>query len=202
MRHRPATPRPHRPGPTKVLASSLPPPRTNGPDRGPRPCIHPSQSRRVNGAPDTMSGIQRFCVRALGGGAHWDHAMNEHCTRHAGSGGRARRRRLRRRAAGPHRPHFDRYVDDGRLPGWLVARHARRAGRPPDVVRPARRRGRAAGRARHAVAHLLDDQADHVGGGDDALRGGRLRAEGPGQPRSSRRSRTCACTAAARPAAR
>ena len=35
---------------------------------------------------------------------------------------------------------------------------------------------------RHALPHLLDDEADHVGGGDDALRGGRLRAEGPGQP--------------------
>ena len=40
----------------------------------------------------------------------------------------------------------------------------------------------AAGRARHAVAHLLDDEADHLGRGDDAVRGGRLRAEGPGQP--------------------
>ena len=51
---------------------------------------------------------------------------------------------------------------------------------PIETLRPARRRGGPADRARHDLPHLLDDQADHVGGGADAVGGGRLRAEGPG----------------------
>ena len=74
-------------------------------------------------------------------------------------------------------------------------RRRRPAGRLADRRRPARRgrarvhvRARATveaglpGRARHALAHLLDDQADHLGGGDDAVRAGPLRAHRPGQP--------------------
>src|SRR5664279_784087 len=55
-------------------------------------------------------------------------------------------------------------------------------GQPPRAdralfdVRDAGRASRSAGRAGHAVPDLLDDQADHVGGGDDALRGRRVRA--------------------------
>ena len=71
--------------------------------------------------------------------------------------------------------------------------------RPSRDVRSARRGGRAAGRARHAVPHLLDDEAGHVGGGDDALRGGRVRAEGPGQPVHPVVRATPGCTAPGRP---
>ena len=78
--------------------------------------------------------------------------------------------------------HFDRYVDDGRLPGLPRGRRARRRDRPRRVGRPARPRVRRARRARHDLAHLLDDEADHDGRGDDALRGGRVRAHGPGRP--------------------
>src|SRR5262245_26795283 len=48
-------------------------------------------------------------------------------------------------------------------------------------LRPARHGGRAAGRDRHPVADLLDDQADHLGSGDDPLRGGGVRADRPGE---------------------
>ena len=66
----------------------------------------------------------------------------------------------------------------GRLPG-----HGEQARQACARVRlrRARPRGRSAGRDRHALAHLLDDQADHLGGGDDALRGGRAPAHRPGQ---------------------
>ena len=55
-----------------------------------------------------------------------------------------------------------------------------RPGGAPEPLRPRRRRGRPAGRRRHALAHLLDDQADHLGRGDDALRAGRAGADRPG----------------------
>ena len=65
--------------------------------------------------------------------------------------------------------HFARYVDDGRLPGWLltVSRH----GRLVHVSRYGLRGhgGGPAGRDRDAVADLLDDQAGHLGRGDDAV---------------------------------
>ena len=93
--------------------------------------------------------------------------------------------------------HFQRYVDDGKLPGFLavVARdgkvvHVARAGLRDVEARPA-------GRDRHALADLLDDQADHVGRGDAAVGGGRVRAQGPGRAVPSRASPTCACGAAA-----
>ena len=76
------------------------------------------------------------------------------------------------------REHFDRYVEDGRLPGYLVRSPATASPRTRRRRAP-RPRGRPAGRARHAVADLLDDQADHLGGGDDAVGGGALRAQGP-----------------------
>ncbi len=97
-----------------------------------------------------------------------------------------------RRAAAADRPAL-RPVRGRRPPAGLAGR-----GEPPGppgarvLVRVARHRSRAAGRAGHAVAHLLDDQARHLGRRDDALRGGRLRAQRPGQrvhPRLRRRSR-------------
>ena len=64
--------------------------------------------------------------------------------------------------------HFARYVDDGRLPGWLitVSRYGRLAyvssyGSSDIEARP--------GRDGHGVADLLDDQAGHLGGRDDAV---------------------------------
>ena len=91
-------------------------------------------------------------------------------------GGRVRPERL-----GASTATSRRYVDDGRLPGWLVARQ------------PARARSRICRRTASATwrpgcrssptrfPHLLDDQADHLGRRDDALRGGRVRAHRPGQ---------------------
>ena len=83
----------------------------------------------------------------------------------------ARLERLDRRLA--------RWVDDGQLPGFLVT--VARRGQPGArrAVRPPGRRERPAGRGRHPLAHLLDDQAGHLGRGDDAVRGGRLRAQRP-----------------------
>ena len=48
-------------------------------------------------------------------------------------------------------------------------------------LRAARPRGRSAGRDRHPLAHLLHDQADHLGRRHDAVRGGRAAADRPGQ---------------------
>ena len=65
--------------------------------------------------------------------------------------------------------HFACYVDDGRLPGWLitVSRHGRLAyvsSYGSSDVEAGR-----AGRDGHGVAAVLDDQADHLGGGDDPV---------------------------------
>ena len=61
--------------------------------------------------------------------------------------------------------HFAQYVDDGRLAGWQIA-----VARRGEVVHASTyghrdREAGPAGRARHAVAHLLDDQAADLGGG-------------------------------------
>ena len=76
--------------------------------------------------------------------------------------------------------HFRRYVDDGRLAGWTIA--VTRRGRVAHLSHHGlrRRRGRPPGRRRHPVAHLLDDQAGHLGRRADALRAGRARAHRPG----------------------
>ena len=74
-----------------------------------------------------------------------------------------------------------RYVDDGRLAGWhaVVSRrgqvvHSSTYGqRDIEAGLPFERR--------HRRADVLHEQADHVGGGDDAARGGRLLAEGSDQ---------------------
>ena len=78
--------------------------------------------------------------------------------------------------------HFQSYVDDGRLAGWLVA---------------VARRGRVAYLATYGtrdieaglpvevdtlVPDLLDDQTHYLGRGDDALRGGCIRAHRPREP--------------------
>ena len=94
--------------------------------------------------------------------------------------------------------HFTRYVDDGRLPGWLVAC-------APGAHRPrrggaARRRGRRPVERGHALAHLLDDQADHLGRGDDAVG---ARAASSSRTRSAAgcpRSPSRGCTSRARSA--
>ena len=97
-----------------------------------------------------------------------------------------------------HRPPLSAATSTtGKLPGFLavIARdgqvvHVAKGGlRDVEAGLPVERR--------HAVAHLLDDQADHVGRGDDAVGGGRVRAQGPGRERSSRRSPTRACGRAA-----
>ena len=82
--------------------------------------------------------------------------------------------------------HFARYVDDGRLAGWqlVVSRGGEVAHATTYGVRDLET-GRA-GRAGHAVAHLLDDQADHVGRRDDAVGGGPLRADRRDQPVAAR----------------
>ena len=53
------------------------------------------------------------------------------------------------------------------------------AGGPPEPLRAARPRAVAARRGGHHLAAGVDDQADHLGGGHDALRGRRVRAQGP-----------------------
>ena len=78
--------------------------------------------------------------------------------------------------------HFARYVDEGQLPGWLIVVTRRGRVAHLSTVRARRRRGRAAGRGRHPVAHLLDDQAGHLRRGDDALRRGRLRPDRSDRP--------------------
>ena len=77
--------------------------------------------------------------------------------------------------------YLDGFVDAaGASTGSLLV--ITRGGRIAHVSQRGQRdaRGRPAGRARHDLAHLLDDQADHLGRGDDALRGGRALAQGPG----------------------
>ena len=98
--------------------------------------------------------------------------------------------------------NFARYVDDGRLPGLAAhGQQARQAGARVQL-RPAGHGGGPARRAGHAVAHLLDDQADHVGRRDDAVRGGRVRADRPGQQVHPDASRTCGSSPAAATSAR
>src|SRR4051795_5899514 len=98
----------------------------------------------------------------------------------ARDGGRTGGRRARSRTPRAAR-RLSRRLRGQRPPQGLAAvHHARRADRPRLAPRAARRRGRPAGGARHDLAHLLDDQADHLGRGHDALRGGRALALRPG----------------------
>ena len=88
--------------------------------------------------------------------------------------------------AGAARPvldrHFQRYVDDGLLARLPHHRVAPRPAGPRLGLRPARHRGRAAGRDRHDLADLLDDQADHRGRRDGRVGAGPVRAQRPGAP--------------------
>ena len=96
-------------------------------------------------------------------------------------GGRPGRGRARRGTAGPDRRHLRplrRRRSAGRLSGH--GEQARPARARVELRRP-RPRGRSPGRVRHPLAHLLDDQADHLGRRDDAVRGGRAAADRPGQ---------------------
>ena len=78
-----------------------------------------------------------------------------------------------------HRSALRHYVDDGLLAGLTVA--VSRRGRVVHLsTRVARSRRRAAGDGRHDLAHLLDDEADHVGRSHDALRRGCAGADRPG----------------------
>jgi hypothetical protein len=94
--------------------------------------------------------------------------------------------------------HFAAYVDDGRLPGWqvVVSRHGEVVHHSTYGMRDVDA-GRRVDR-RHDRAALLHDQADHVGRRDDAVRGGRVRAEAArrrpdprvrGEPRVPQRQR-------------
>ena len=89
--------------------------------------------------------------------------------------------------------HFARYVDDGRLPGWLVLvsrARARSCTWPPAAGATSRPACRSSSTPVFRIYSMTKPIT--VGGGDDALRGGRLRAEGPGQPLHPRPSPTCA----------
>ena len=92
--------------------------------------------------------------------------------------GRPGRSRFRRGAARDIERHFQAYVDDGRLPGWSMALGAE-GSRDTARLRPARRGVRPPGRGRHAVADLLDDQAGHLGGRDEAVGGGAFELKDP-----------------------
>ena len=79
--------------------------------------------------------------------------------------------------AAAHRRRFARYVDEGRLPGWqiVVSRHGQVGHASSYGQRDVARRS--ADRGGHALPDLLDDQTDHRGGGDDAVRTGRALAD-------------------------
>ena len=90
--------------------------------------------------------------------------------------GRGRRRRRPAAAARPPAGPLGRRRPAARVPGH---RGPPRAPGPRRAAGAPGRRERPAGRGRHPLAHLLDDQAGHLGRGDDAVRGGRLRAGRP-----------------------
>ena len=97
----------------------------------------------------------------------------------AGSQGRAASRSgSTRRASRASPTHFDRYVEDRRLRRVAGDRLARRRARPgPGVAGTATARATLAGDRRHALAHLLDDQAGHGRRAMMPLRGGPLRPQ-------------------------
>ena len=79
--------------------------------------------------------------------------------------------------------HLNRnYIEPGKIAGCqvAVARHGHLA-YFKSFGQMDRERGKPIGR-RHHLPHLFDDQADHLGRADDALRAGLFPAERPGQP--------------------
>ena len=68
--------------------------------------------------------------------------------------------------------HFDRYVQDRKLPGFLSV--VTRGGKVAHVARGgiARPRERCPSRDRYALSHLLDDQASDFRGAHELLRAG------------------------------
>ena len=71
------------------------------------------------------------------------------------------------------------WVDSGRLAGMLAVGHAQGRARLRRDLRQGRRRAQQADAARHHLPHLLHDQAAHLDGDHDALRGGPLSARRP-----------------------
>ena len=100
--------------------------------------------------------------------------------------------------AGPDRPALPPLRRRGPARRLDGRRDPARAGRAPVAPRAPRPRGRSPGHRRHALAHLLDDQADHLGRGDDALRAGRAGADRPDRRGGSRPSPTPGSTRPAR----
>ena len=77
--------------------------------------------------------------------------------------------------------HFRRYVDDGRLPGWLIA--VVRHGQVVHLQTSARATSRPTSRSRLDTLWRIYSMTKPitVRRGDDALGGGRVRAQGPGR---------------------
>ena len=91
--------------------------------------------------------------------------------------GCVRARRPFRSAARADRRWMKGWVDSGRLPGHRAGR--RRGEIAYERLRQGRRRAQQADAARHDRPHLLDDQAAHLDGDHDAVRGGPLPARRP-----------------------
>ena len=136
---------------------------------------------------DPRSRAARLTPCSVDRRSRWSHARRRGHAPRVGSargpdqGGRgARGGRVRRLAARAHRPALPalrRRRSARRVDGRGQPSRARRVPVPPGAARPRRR---AAGDGRHDLAHLLDDEADHVGRGHDALRAGRAGADRPG----------------------
>ena len=72
------------------------------------------------------------------------------------------------------------YIEPGKIAGCQIAGRAARSRRVFQIARPDGSRAAQADGRRHHFSHLLDDQADHLGGADDALRAGLLPAQRSG----------------------
>ena len=95
-------------------------------------------------------------------------------------------------------PAMQRYIDSGLVPGHRHSGGAQGQDRPPRGPRRARRRERRADEHRRHLPHRVDDEADHLGGADDALRGGQVPAQRPDQQVDARIRRAQGGRAAAR----
>ena len=97
------------------------------------------------------------------------------------TGRQARDRRHVDRAAGPDRPGHAALHRLGAGPGHRHPGGAQGQDRPPRGPRRARRRERRPDEHRRHLPHRVDDEADHLGGADDALRGGQVPPQRPDQ---------------------